>query len=159
MPDLGFKDQHVAAILAGDKPFTLRRAWKHGRTPDIGAKLGLVSGWRTPARRRFAWAICEFRCTVFFGEHHLAGATGWREVEIAGSWAAQVRELLPTHPPMAITVPTGYGVESGAFAKLDGFESYAEFWTFHSRHRAADAPAICERELIGLGCVTAELES
>lgn len=152
MADLGFKDRHVPALLDGSKPFTLRRAWRNGRTPDIGARIGLVSGWRTPQRRKFATALVEFRCEVVFDCGGLAAFSGWRTVDMPSPAAGIVRGFLD-----AVSAHSDVRAEAAlGFVRLDGFPDYESFWTFHSKHRAEGADPAIRRELIGLGLVTAE---
>lgn len=151
MADLGFKDHHVEALLTGRKPFTLRRAWRNNRTPDLGARLGLVSGWRTPARRRFATAVVTFRATLAFGPDRIEMVHDWRTSDPVG--AALVKASLDI--AMAGD-PIGHLSGTKAFVMLDGFDGWPSFYAFHSAHRAEGADPIIRRELIGFGAVTAE---
>jgi hypothetical protein len=151
MPDIGFKDHHVRAILDGSKPFTLRRAWKNGRTPDLGDTLRLVTGSRTPNRRVFATAVVQFRATVLFGEDGFRDMRSWRK----GLFAAPLATTVRNHLQRSRKASRRAG-ESTMLALLDGFPDYAAFWQFHAGHRAKGAGPTVERELIGLGMVTEE---
>jgi hypothetical protein len=153
MPDLGFKDRHIPGLLDGSKPFTLRRAWKNGRTPDLGAKLRLVAGWRSPARRVFATAVVGFRARVGFTALGLVDLDEWRAIP-ATPWADTISTLIASSIVLAPTNTLCPNDER--FAQLDGFESYAAFWGFHSNHRPTHAVPVVRRELIGLAYVTQE---
>lgn len=153
MPDIGFKDHHVPAILDGSKPFTLRRAWKRG-TPDLGARLRLVTGWRTPQRRVFATAVVQFRATVFFMAGGFTEVRAWRQDALASPMAATVKGHL-------VRCRGCHGRESNStmLAMLDGFPDYAAFWQFHAGHRAPGSDELVTRELLGLGMVTEEFSA
>lgn len=145
MKALGIKDQFVAAILDGRKPFTLRRAWKNGKTPDLGERLSLATGHRTAARRVLATCIVGFRATVLIGPTTVAGIEADR--------------MLATWRDSASRVFRAARAASDAefadmFARLDGFDSFATFRSFHARHRAGGSDPIAQRELIGLVAVT-----
>lgn len=155
MPDFGFQDRHVPGLISGDKPFTLRRAWKRG-TPDVGTTVGIVTGWRTKARRRVATARITFRCAVSFSEGGIEAFYDWREDAMISGLAFQVKGALQR---AQVASPLDYArrrENAEKFAGLDGFEDYAAFWRFHASHRAAGSSPVIQRELIGLGLVVPE---
>lgn len=166
MPDIGFKDRHVEPILSGEKPITLRRAWKLDRTPDLGARLGLVSGWRTPQRRRFGTAVIVARATVWIGEEGLVAFTDWRtsgfvpgRLQHVGDNLARLPSVERLRRASEITVTTaraGWVAGSQALAVLDGFPDFAAMRAFHAAHRAEGADPVIRRELIGFGGVSRE---
>lgn len=165
MADLGFKDRHVAALLDGSKPFTLRRAWRNGRTPDIGARIGLVSGWRTPQRRKFATALVEFRCEVLFDEDGITAFNDWRTTDLVSPAAERVHGALRKGAgEFEAVLPLGRFTGRDTLAFLDGFRTgeadqfgdWRAFYAFHNAHRAEGSDPVIRRELIGLGLVTAE---
>src|SRR5260221_641210 len=88
MADLALQERHVAAILDGSKPFTLRRAWRNTRTPDLGARIRFVVRPRSPQRQVVASAIVQFRTTVVFTEERLIGMSSMRLWERIGIGAA-----------------------------------------------------------------------
>jgi len=146
MPDLGFQREFREPLLEGSKVFTLRRAWKNGRTPDIGARLRLITGARTPERRVFATAVVAFRCTATLGAIGVLNYSAWRQLDAADTTAYRVRHMLDQMSCGNLDWPD-------EFARADGFPGYFHFWRFHNAHRAAGSGAPV-RELIGLGMVT-----
>lgn len=159
MPDLGFKDQFAAGVLDGSKPFTLRRAWKHGRTPGVGTMVGIVTGWRTPQRKRVGWARVDFRCTVRFNALGVTDMFEWSQVDRLTTSGERVRQVLADAAALSrMPLPDSQDLAAANFAALDGFDTWSDFWRFHSKYRSADAPSVCERELIGFGQVTREFQ-
>lgn len=156
MPDLGFKDHHAPGLLSGEKPFTLRRAWKNGKTPDVGTTVGIVTGWRTPARRKIATARVMFRCALTFSEGGIEAFYQWRQDPIAAGSVWKVKGFLLEAQVAGFREYPIRRKAASDFARLDGFEDYAAFWRFHSNHRAEGADPIIKRELIGFGLVTPE---
>lgn len=154
MRDLGFKDRWAGSVVDGSKPFTLRRPWKRpGDMPDVGDIVGIVTGWRTPARKRIATARVAFRCEVQFRPEEIEGVALFRTAVMHPPVAERVRDLL-------LAAAAGDAEAGAAFAALDGFASYADFWTFHDAHRKRTAASVTmTRELIGFDRVTAEFAS
>lgn len=150
MSALGFKDRWAPAVMSGEKPFTLRRAWKRPeRMPDVDQRVDLVTGWRTPQRRVIGTARVAFRCAVEFSAAGVSDVTGWRTAPMAAPMAERVRLLLlqcqDGHPMLRDGGPV-----HREFARLDGFDSWDAFWAFHDQHRArrSDTRSMT-RELIG----------
>lgn len=166
MPDIGFKDRHVEPILSGEKPITLRRAWKLDRTPDLGARLGLVSGWRTPQRRRFGSAVIVARATVWIGEEGLVAFTDWRTAGFVPERLQHVGAALSKIPELARirerdqeardAAAASWAAGSHVLAILDGFPDFPAMRAFHAAHRAEGADPVIRRELIGFGGVSRE---
>lgn len=157
MSALGFKDRWAPAVLSGDKPFTLRRTWKRPeRMPDVDQRVDLVTGWRTPARRVIGTARVAFRCSVEFSANGVSVFKDWRAAPLATPMAERVRSLLIECADGHIMLADG-GRAHRAFAKLDGFDSWDEFWAFHDQHRArrADTRSMV-RELIGFDRIAEE---
>lgn len=141
MADLAFTDRFAAGVLDGSKPFTLRRAWRNGKTPDLGHKVRLITGARTKSRRVFATGVIGFRATVLIAPNRLVSLDDHRQL---ATWSAQARLVFTTaraafEPEWAFQ-----------FAHLDGFDTWLAFWEFHAGHRAPGSPDLAARELIGL---------
>lgn len=145
MKALGVKDRFIPSILDGSKPITLRRVWRNGKTPDLGEKLSLVAGSRTPARRVFASCVVGFRATILFRSENVVGLVNKRAL---ATWSTESRRVFLAAEAAAEER------FADKFASLDGFATFAEFWRFHGHHRAASASEVAERELIGLVAVT-----
>ena len=162
MTALAFQDQFAAPILDGTKPFTLRREWRNGATPDLDDRLDLVTGHRTPARRVFATAKVEFRATVVLVPEGVASLMRFRVTKWAGPRAVEVQSVLVTATaPIprqggAATSAWGARVREAAdrFAAFDGFDDYPALYAFHDQFRKPGSPRRIARELIGLGLVT-----
>ncbi len=156
MPDLGFQDRHVESLLSGEKPFTLRRAWVNGRTPDVGTTVGIVTGWRTKSRKRIATARVMFRCALSFSEGGIEAFYQWRVDPLATGLVHRVKAALHL---ASVAGFKDYGERrsnADSLARLDGFEDYGAFWRFHANHRAEGSDPVIKREMIGLGLVTPE---
>lgn len=163
MPALGFKDQHVNAVLVGAKPFTLRKSRKDGKDPRAGDSLHLFKGWRTPAMLKFATARCAMRVTLEFDHRGLA--------------KVHHRGLEMTSPPVFVSV--GQALLDAAeldaataqdaltrLAEWDGFATWDDLYAFHvgnepgarTKHDGGGhlVGPVIRRELIGLMAVTPE---
>lgn len=162
MPALAFMAQMTAPIIAGTKPFTLRRAWANGRTPDLDQRLDLVVNPRSPERRVFATAKVEFRATVTLVPEGIASVHNFRLARWHGPLALDVSSALVS---ATAPIPRQGGATMAAWsarraeaakrlAAWDGFEDFAAMYAFHNQHRPASAPRRIAREMIGLGLVT-----
>lgn len=150
MPALGFMQQHVASVVDGSKPFTMRRPRKGGKgEPTVGARLFLFEHWRTPQMRKFAEADCVMRATLWFDERGVA------KIKHEG--------LDPGAPPIFLAVSaaimdTASDVtqtrELGLhqLAVFDGFTGWAELWAYHSG-QGLEPDGLCKRRLYGFGNV------
>jgi hypothetical protein len=174
MPDLAIQERFVPGVMDGSKPFTLRRAWKNGRTPWLGDRVRFVVKPRTPERRVVGTATVMIRATIAFDENGLTEATGWRYQGLATAEPALRRVVcLAVHGRhrAAIGIPrddTGFDhrvmntarhAAAFRFAQLDGFDGWPAFWEFHTHHRARDADPIVRRELLGFGAVVEEFSN
>lgn len=157
MTDLAVQPRFTPLILSGAKPFTLRRAWANGRTPDLGASLRFVEHPRSRARRVVGTALVAFRCTILFDEAGVLDASIMRRAVAFPEAALRVADLIKA---------AHHGRRNGGLmhdadeiARLDGFGGgWGEFWHFHNQHRA-QASGACSRELIGFGAVSEEFGS
>jgi len=104
MPALNFQTRFAPAILAGQKPFTLRALRKDGRDPQVGQPLYMFTAMRTKQCRKFAEKPCRFAITITLLHH---------------------RVVIPGFPHLT----TPRNLET--FSRLDGFNNYAAFCQFH----------------------------
>ena len=162
MPAIAFMAQMVAPIIAGSKPFTLRRAWANGRTPDIDQRLDLVINPRSPERRVFATAKVEFRAAVTLVPEGIASVHNFRLANWHGPRALDVSAALVA---ATAPIPRQGGATMAAWsarrkdaanllAAWDGFADFDAMYAFHNQHRPPSAPRRIAREMIGLGLVT-----
>lgn len=163
MRALGFKDRWAPSVMSGDKPFTLRRAWKRpGDMPDVEDRVQIVTGWRTPQRKVIGTARVAFRCEVEFSAEGIIRFDHWRRADMVSPMAERVRvnmvRAVDAHPTAWTLGSAERACE--AFARLDGFESWDAFWAFHDQHRArrADTRSMV-RELIGFDRIAEEFAS
>ncbi len=156
MTDLAIQPEFVDKLLDGSKPFTLRRAWKNGRTPGNGAKIRFVVNPRRPDRRVVGTGLVILRATVTFDERGLCGGGRiYRPGSILGMPLSLDLLALLIKGNKREEDPVRAAEASEEFARMDGFADYPAFWAFHNRHRKPDAGP-CERELIAFGAITQE---
>lgn len=153
MPALSFQPRHVAAVLNGSKPFTMRKPRRDGSCPKVGDPLHLFTNHRRPDMAKFAVARCVMRTTLWFDARGIAkvqhdalaedappvfGRIGWAIVE-AGSTDVKVQELA-LHQ----------------LATWDGFSSWSDLVAWHAANGKLDANGHVLRRLFGMGDVVPE---
>lgn len=150
MPALGFQQRHVAAVLDGSKPFTMRKVRKNGQCPRVGDALHLFENWRTPDMRKFATATTALRMTVWFDERGMA------KVQHDGFAPDAARIHVDVGDAIVRTGDSSLKVRELALHQLaiwDGFASWSDLWAWHSANGPLDANGHALRRLIGLGNV------
>jgi hypothetical protein len=153
MPALGFMQQHVASVVDGSKPFTMRRPRKGGKgEPRLNSPLYLFEHWRTPNMRRFATATCVMRCTLTY--------------TVDGILKVKHDGLDPVAPAIFAKVSTALLACQSAraaerefalhqLAVFDGFSSWTDLWAFHAG-QGLETDGTCKRRLYGFGNVKPE---
>lgn len=153
MPALSFQPRHVAAVLNGSKPFTLRKLRKGGGCPKVGDPLHLFTNHRLPTMAKIGTATCVMRTTLWFTERGLA--------------KVQHDALAVDAPPVFIRVGNAI-VDAGEpdvaaqelalhqLATWDGFANWSDLYAWHSANGPLDANGHCLRRLIGIGPVEPE---
>ena len=153
VPALSFQPRHVAPVLSGAKPFTLRKLRKGGGCPKVGDPLHLFTDHRKPTMAKFATATCVMRTTLWFTQRGLA--------------KVQHDALAADAPPVFVRVGHAI-VDAGAtdvaaqelalhqLALWDGFTSWSDLHAWHAANGAVDANGHVLRRLFGFGAVVAE---
>ncbi|AYD87683.1 hypothetical protein [Caulobacter phage Kronos] len=151
MPALGFMQQHVAAVVEGRKPFTMRKPRVGGKgEPKVGSRLFLFENWRTPKMRKFAEADCVMRTTLWFDERGVA------KIKHEGlALGAPPIFLLVSNAIMETAADDNATRELGlhALARFDGFDGWPSLWAYHSG-QGLEPDGLCKRRLYGFGNVT-----
>ena len=127
-----FKAQFAPAVERGDKPLTLRNERaspsRHAQTGEV---VSLWTGLRTPQARRLRLGVCTARATVLLTP---AGVAAFERLVVLSPYDALTRRL----SEWAGLGPTLCSAWADDFAKLDGFDNWAQAWGWHAA--AAGAP-------------------
>lgn len=151
MGQLSFQPRHVAGVLNGSKPFTLRKVRRDGHCPKVGTALHLFTNHRQPNMAKIGTTTCAMRVTLWFDERGIA------KVQHDGMDTAGPPIL--AHVAQAIVDAGSLDVkvqELGLhrLAVWDGFASWSELVAWHVGNAGVDANGHCLRRLIGFGTVT-----
>lgn len=135
----GFKDEFEPDLKSGAKPLTLRRDRTHpARHANVGEPIGLWLAMRTKRARRAGVGLVCVRGLLRYEE---AGLVEFSSVAVLHPHDVTVQAILA---PIEAREPD-------AFARLDGFESWAALWAWHQSQRKASerTDRFILRELIG----------
>lgn len=159
MPAYNFKPDFADAVETGEKRLTLRRPRAQpARHAVVGEVVTLWTGLRTTAARRLGVGVCVLRA----GVQLCAGGVAcvWDQV------AAPVSDPLLTRFDAWLAAQgrvVSFADATGRawaddFARLDGFERWAQAWAFHAAGGPLthDPPGLVSRDLVGWLLVPAD---
>ena len=138
MPALNFQPRFADPVRSGAKPLTLRMPRRDGRdAAPVGKRLRLYTGMRRPDCALLLETVTLYRVTLQLGEGGIVSLTGAR-----GGGA--LRPFMDRW--LCLQQAPARDQMSDAFARLDGFDSYADLFAWHAAVALDD-----------IGCVTREL--
>lgn len=144
MPAFNFMPHYAPLIIDGSKRLTLRKRRKDYKPQaELGQTVKLFHGMRTSNCVHFATARISARGLIRITADRLEVCGRLDELGVRASGVTGLIERLAAYP--AGPLAPGWREE---FARIDGFKSWADFWTFHHAHHVeADGTAL--REVYG----------
>lgn len=138
MPALNFQPRFADPVRSGAKPLTLRMPRRDGRdAAPVGKMLRLYTGMRRPGCTLLLDTVTLYRATLQLSEGGIVALTDAR-----GGGA--LRPFMDRW--VGLGAGSGRGQMNEAFARLDGFDSYADLYAWHAAVALDD-----------IGCVMREL--
>ena len=140
MPAINFQAAFSLPIRTGLKLLTMRVPRVDGRAPgmvEIGGQVNLYTGLRTKAARLEATVQVLAVAEVTFGPGGFERVVQYGPGTIRGQETAQMRALLDCADPKADEAARD------RLARLDGFETWADLWQYHSEVETKRHPQRC----------------
>lgn len=143
LPAFNFMPHYAPLILEGSKTFTLRKIRRDFKPQaSLGQTVGLFHGMRSPACVKFATAKIATRGRIRFDATGILEANDVIDliVRLGIGQGPDARVSPGVLLSRLVMYPNGPNAPAWReqFARLDGFKSWDDFWTFHHAHHIDD---------------------